>query len=148
MEQRISLTTLGVKDLAVARAFYEAMGWTCSSKEEGVVAFDIQGSALGLYPIDAMAKDIGLAPGTGFSGVTMGYNVREKEEVAQVLAAAKAAGGTILKEAEDVFWGGHHGFFADPDGHVWEVAHNPFSPLGENGEFQWNGVQNGSSGTA
>jgi len=141
MEQRISLTTLGVKDLARARAFYEAMGWTCSSKEEGVVAFDVHGSALGLYPLDAMAKDIGVKPGTGFSGMTMGYNVREKPEVAEILAAAKAAGGTILKEATDVFWGGHHGFFADPDGHIWEVAHNPFSKLGPNGEFQWNGAQ-------
>ena len=141
MEQRVSLITLGVRDLARARAFYEAMGWKCSSKEEGVVAFDLHGSVLGLYPIEKLAEDIGVEPVSGFSGATLSYNVREKAEVAPVLVAAKAAGGTVLKEAHDIFWGGHIGYFSDPDGHVWEVAHNPFSTLGPNGEFQWNGVE-------
>ena len=140
MEQRISLTTLGVKDLTRARAFYEAMGWQCASKEEGVVAFDLQGSVLGLYPLENLTRDIGVEAGTGFSGITLGYNVRAKEEVAEVLGRVEAAGGSILKDAHDVFWGGHIGYFADPDGHVWEVAFNPFSPVSADGAFQWNGA--------
>jgi uncharacterized glyoxalase superfamily protein PhnB len=76
----------------------------------------------------------------GAGRMTLGYNVAEKADVAVIMAKAQAAGARIVKPAQDVFWGGHHGYFADPDGNIWEIAHNPFSPLGPNGEFQWNGV--------
>lgn len=141
MEQRISLITLGVADIARAAAFYEAMGWKRVETQDGVVAFDLLGQTLGLYPLAALAEDIGISVdelGTGRA--TLGYNCREKEGVAQVLARVEDAGGRVLKPAADVFWGGHHGYFADPEGHIWEVAHNPFSPLrAEDGAFRWNG---------
>jgi catechol 2,3-dioxygenase-like lactoylglutathione lyase family enzyme len=127
--------------LAKAAAFYEALGWARVESQDGVVAFDLIGQTLGLYPLDALAEDLGLSVETlGAGRMTLGYNVVEKADVAPILAKAKAAGGDILKPAQDVFWGGHHGYFADPEGHIWEIAHNPFSPLGPNGEFQWNGA--------
>jgi catechol 2,3-dioxygenase-like lactoylglutathione lyase family enzyme len=141
MQQRVSLITVGVKNLAKAAAFYEALGWARVESQDGVVAFDLIGQTLGLYPLDALAEDLGLSVETlGAGRMTLGYNVVEKADVAPILAKAKAAGGDILKPAQDVFWGGHHGYFADPEGHIWEIAHNPFSPLGPNGEFQWNGA--------
>ena len=141
MQQRVSLITVGVKDMAKAAAFYEALGWARVESQDGVVAFDLIGQTLGLYPLDALAEDLGLSVETlGAGRMTLGYNVVEKADVAPILAKAKAAGGDILKPAQDVFWGGHHGYFADPEGHIWEIAHNPFSPLGPNGEFQWNGA--------
>ena len=142
MEQRVSLITLSVSDLDRAAGFYEALGWTRVDSPDGVVAFDLIGQTLGLYPRDAMAEELGIDPAeiTGFSGVTLAHNLRDKSEVAPLLARAETAGGRIVKPAQDVFWGGHHGYFADPDGHIWEVAHNPFSPLGPNGEFQWKGL--------
>ncbi len=142
MEQRVSLITLGVEDLDRAAGFYEALGWTRVESPGGVIAFDLIGQTLGLYPKAALAEEMGLAADEigGFSGLTLAYNVRHKDEVAPLLAAAKEAGGRVLKPAQDVFWGGFHGYFADPDGHVWEVAYNPFSPLGPGGEFQWAGA--------
>jgi catechol 2,3-dioxygenase-like lactoylglutathione lyase family enzyme len=142
MEQRVSLITLAVTDLDRAAGFYAALGWQRTGDDPGIVTFDLIGQALGLYPRAAMAKELGIdeAEIGGFSGVTLAHNVRSRDEVAAVLAAAETAGGMILKPAQDVFWGGHHGYFRDPDGHVWEVAHNPFSPLGPRGEFQWGGV--------
>ncbi|MBU2983207.1 VOC family protein [Lentibacter algarum] len=140
MEQRVSLITLAVSDIGKSAAFYDALGWQRVDTEDGIVAYDLIGMTLGLYPRDKLAEDIGLpVEELGNGAMTLGYNTREKPEVAVVLAAAKAAGATVLKEAGDVFWGGHHGYFADPDGHVWEVAHNPFSKLSEAGEFRWNG---------
>ena len=140
MEPRVSLITLGVEDVARAAAFYEAMGWHRVESPDGIVVFDLLGQALGLYPREDLARDMGVAPETlGAGGATLAHNVREKHEVAEVLAAAEAAGARILREAHDVFWGGHIGYFADPDGHVWEVAHNPFSPLGPEGAFRWEG---------
>jgi catechol 2,3-dioxygenase-like lactoylglutathione lyase family enzyme len=141
MQQRVSLITVGVKDLAKAAAFYEALGWARVESQDGVVAFDLIGQTFGLYPLDALAEDLGSSVETlGAGRMTLGYNVVEKADVAPILAKAKAAGGDILKPAQDVFLGGHHGYFADPEGHIWEIAHNPFSPLGPNGEFQWNGA--------
>jgi catechol 2,3-dioxygenase-like lactoylglutathione lyase family enzyme len=141
MQQRVSLITVGVKDLAKVAAFYEALGWARVESQDGVVAFDLIGQTFGLYPLDALAEDLGSSVETlGAGRMTLGYNVVEKADVAPILAKAKAAGGDILKPAQDVFWGGHHGYFADPEGHIWEIAHNPFSPLGPNGEFQWNGA--------
>ena len=140
MEQRVSLITLGVADMARSAGFYRALGWNEVESPDGVVAFDLIGQTLGLYPRAKLAGDIGLPEeALGHGAMTLSYNVREKGEVAQVLEAARAAGARVLKEAGDVFWGGHHGYFADPDGHVWEVAFNPFSPLSEKGEFRWTG---------
>jgi len=141
MQQRVSLITLAVADMDVAAAFYEALGWARVDSPDGVIAFDLIGQTLGLYPKAALAEELGLdtAQISGFSGITLAHNVADKAEVASLLAQAKAAGGRIVKPAQDVFWGGHHGYFTDMDGHIWEVAHNPFSPLGPNGEFRWLG---------
>ncbi|MEP2534010.1 VOC family protein [Shimia sp.] len=141
MEQRVSLITLAVSELEASAAFYEAMGWRRVDSPDGVIAFDLIGQTLGLYPKAKLAEDMGLSPEDigGFSGVTFAHNVRSAEDVAPILARAKAAGGKILKPAADIFWGGHIGYFSDPDGHVWEVAHNPFSPLSDDGAFRWNG---------
>jgi uncharacterized protein len=135
MDTRISIVTLGVRDLARARAFYEALGFTASRASQGdIVFFQAGGQALALYPWDKLAEDAESAPaGSGFRGVTLAHNVRAKEDVAPVLAAAAAAGGAIVKPAHDAFWGGHSGYFADPDGHLWEVAWNPFFPLAADG---------------
>jgi uncharacterized protein len=140
MDQRISLVTLAVADPARAAAFYEALGWTRVESEPGIIVFDLLGQSLALYPRADLARDMGLSEvelGTG--GVTLGCNTRSREEVAQVMDRAKAAGARILKPAHDVFWGGHIGYFADPDGHIWEVAFNPFSPLSAEGAFRWAG---------
>jgi len=140
MEPRVSLITLGVEDVARAAAFYAAMGWRRVDSPEGIVVFDLLGQALGLYPRADLARDMGVAPETlGTGAMTLAYNLRDKAEVAEVLDAARAAGARVLREAHDVFWGGHIGYFADPEGHVWEVAHNPFSPLSAEGAFRWEG---------
>ena len=140
MDQRISLITLGARDVAKLAAFYDGLGWQQVETQDGVVAYDLIGQTLGLYPMEKLAEDIGVpveALGAGAS--TLGCNVRERAEVAAVLDRVEAAGGKVLKAAEEVYWGGHHGYFADPEGHIWEVAHNPFSPLAEDGSFRWNG---------
>ena len=142
MEQRLSLITLAVRDMERAGAFYEALGWRRVETQDGVIVFDLLGQTLGLYPMEKLAEDIGVAASDigGFSGITLGYNVREKDEVSAILALVEPAGGKVLKPAADVFWGGHHGYFSDLDGHIWEVAHNPFSPPAASGAFQWNGA--------
>jgi catechol 2,3-dioxygenase-like lactoylglutathione lyase family enzyme len=140
MDQRISLITLGARDERALAAFYDALGWVRVESDDGVVAYDLIGQTIGLYPLEKLAQDIGVDIDTlGHGAGTYGYNVREKAEVAAVLAKVEAAGGKVLKPAADVFWGGHHGYFADPEGHIWEVAHNPFSPLSPEGAFRWNG---------
>lgn len=140
MEQRVSLITLGTRNPARLAAFYEALGWSRVESPDGVIAFDLLGQTLGLYPLENLAEDIGVPVETlGHGAQTLGYNVREKSEVAVVLEQVAQAGGEVLKAAADVFWGGHHGYFRDPDGHVWEVAWNPFSPLSPEGAFRWSG---------
>jgi len=140
MQQRISLITLGAVDQTALAAFYDAMGWQRVDSPDGVVAYDLIGQTLGLYPLEKLAEDIGIPVAElGRGASTFSYNVAEKADVALVLAAAEAAGGRVLKPAHDIFWGGHIGYFADPEGHIWEVAHNPFSPLGPEGQFRWNG---------
>ncbi len=140
MDQRLSMITLGVDDLVRAKAFYEALGWQANSDDEGIVAFNLLGMVLGLYPWEGVAAEVGMSPEDyGKPNVMVAYNVREKSEVAEVLAKAEAAGGKIVKPAQDVFWGGHSGYFRDPDGHYWEVGFNPFSPLGPKGGFQFGG---------
>ena len=140
MDQRISLITLGARDTGVLADFYDALGWTREDSPDGVIAYDLIGQTLGLYPLDKLAEDISVDVETlGHGAATYSYNVSEKDQVAPLLAKAEAAGGKILRTASDVFWGGHIGYFADPEGHIWEVAHNPFSPLGPDGAFRWNG---------
>ncbi|WP_293573496.1 VOC family protein [Phaeobacter sp.] len=140
MEQRVSLITLGVPDMEVAAAFYEQLGWQRCDSPDGVVAFDLISQTLGLYPLAALAEDIGLpVEQLGHGAMTLSHNTRTVAEVAQLMAAAEAAGATVLRPAGEVFWGGTIGYFRAPDGHIWEIAHNPFSPLAENGAFRWNG---------
>ncbi len=138
MEQRISLTTLGVLDLKRSISFYERLGWRRSMAEaEGVAFFQTGGSAFGLYPRDKLAEDAKLPPeGSGFCGVALAQNVRSKEEVDRVLAEAVVAGATLLKAAQDVFWGGYSGYFADPDGYPWEIAWNPGFEILEDGSIK------------
>ena len=136
MEQRVSLLTLGVMDMERSAAFYDALGWRRVETQDGVVAYDLIGQTLGLYPLARWAEDIGVnVEGLGVGRATLGYNCRDKSEVARVIKAAEAAGARVLKPAADVFWGGYSGYYADPDGHVWEVAHNPFWPLNADGSL-------------
>ncbi|WP_298915134.1 VOC family protein [uncultured Roseobacter sp.] len=142
MEQRISLITLGAKDMDALSQFYDALGWQRTPSPDGVIAYDLIGQTLGLYPLDKLAEEIGLPlSDLGYGACSFAQNLRFKEEVAPLLARAEAAGARILKPAQDVFWGGHHGYFADPEGHIWEIAHNPFSPLRADGGFRWLGYE-------
>ncbi len=129
MEQRLTLVTLGVAEIARSRRFYEqGLGWRPSSAgdNENVVFYQLGGIALGLYGRAALAADARVEDrGPGFGGITLAYNTRTREEVDAVLAQARDAGARILKPAEEAFWGGYSGYFADPDGHPWEVAWNP-----------------------
>ncbi|WP_187430480.1 hypothetical protein ROLI_006460 [Roseobacter fucihabitans] len=144
MDQRISLITLGTRDVARLAEFYDALGWERTASPDGVVAYDLIGQTLGLYPLDKLAEDIGVpVDQLGHGASTFGLNLSQKEAVAPLLERAKAAGAKILKPAQDVFWGGHHGYFSDPEGHIWEIAHNPFSPLREDGAFRWLGYGEG-----
>jgi len=125
--QRINLVTLGVDDLARSRAFYAALGWTETSWTEGVVFYQMPGMALGLFGKAALAEDQGRAGTTLETGaITLAQNFATSEDVDHAFAQAIAAGATSLKAPEAVFWGGYSGYYADPDGHVWELAHNPF----------------------
>lgn len=136
MDQRVSLITLGVRDLARARAFYlDGLGWRASGAgNESVTFIQMNGVALGLWSRASLAEDAGLADVKGgFSGLSIAYNARDREEVDRVLAEAKAAGGTVVQPAREVFWGGYSGYFTDPDGHLWEVAWNPFWEVTEDG---------------
>jgi uncharacterized protein len=135
MDQRLSLVTLGVDDMKKSRAFYEALGWQASAQSnDDVTFFQAGGMILGLYGRAALAEDAKIDDSKpGFSGVALAYNGRDKAEVDAVLAEAVAAGATLIKAAEDVFWGGYSGYFADPDGHLWEVAWNPFFPIAQDG---------------
>jgi catechol 2,3-dioxygenase-like lactoylglutathione lyase family enzyme len=136
MEQRVSLVTLGVSDVGRARRFYEALGWECKEVEETVFV-QTGGSAVVLWGRGKLAADAGVeetVPG-GFSGFALAQNVRSREEVDAALAAAAAAGATITKPAAVTFYGGYAGYFADLDGHLWEVAHNPGFTLTEDGSL-------------
>jgi hypothetical protein len=128
MDQRISLITLGVKDLDVARSFYEAIGWKGAQQPDGAVCFFQAGSMVfGLW------TELG---GHGAPGIELAYNVRAPEEVAVILAEAERAGATIVRSSAVADWGGTSGAFADPDGYVWEVAHNPGWAIHEDGSIQ------------
>ena len=137
MRPRVSLITLGVQDLARARQFYESgLGWKVSSASNDHVVF-IQlagGAGLGLFSCKSLAEDANLSEaGTGFSGITLAQNFESKEAVDRAMDLAITAGGKLLKKPQDVFWGGYSGYFADPEGHIWELAWNPFFPLSADG---------------
>ena len=139
MEPRISIVTLGVTDLAQARRFYQdGLGFTTAGKEyEDSCFFQLGGLVLWLYPWDKLAEDAHAErSGSGFRGVTLAHNVREKGEVDAILSLAERSGGKIAKPAEEASWGGYSGYFSDPDGHLWEVAWNPFFPLNDRGEIE------------
>jgi catechol 2,3-dioxygenase-like lactoylglutathione lyase family enzyme len=135
MEPRISIVTLGVDDLDRAAAFYAAMGLKRHAGITDSVAFyQMGGVILGLFPRTELAKDAGVDPtGSGFSGIALAYNTRSEAEVDAVLAAAGKAGGRIVRPAGRAFWGGRTGYFADTEGHLWEVAHNPGFPIAPDG---------------
>ena len=137
VEQRVSLVTLGVSDLARARAFYEGLGWTTGAAPgDDVVFFQAGGTILALWGRAQLAEDSVVADGGGWGGVTLAHNVRSPAEVDAVLAEAEAAGGSVLRGGAETFWGGYSGVFADPDGHPWEVAHNPHWTFREDGSVQ------------
>ena len=133
--QRVTMITLGVKDLAASRAFYKALGWEESSRsQESIAFFQINGMALGLFGLDELAKDQGREGATlGFGATTLAQNFATEAEVDAAFAKALKCGASQLKAPEKVFWGGYSGYYADPDGHVWELANNPFWPLNEDG---------------
>jgi catechol 2,3-dioxygenase-like lactoylglutathione lyase family enzyme len=133
MEPRISLITLGVRDAARARAFYEQLGWTGESPDGEVVFLQAGGMVLGLWDRAKLAEDSGVADSGGWGGVTPAQNVRSPEEVDAVLAEAAAAGATIARPGTATEWGGYSGVFVDPEGHPWEVAHNPYWNLHPDG---------------
>ena len=134
MEQRLSLVTLGVSDLGRARRFYEALGWQSgAAPDDDVVFFRAGGTVLALWGRAELAEDSGVEDGGGWGGVTLAHNVRSPEEVDAVLADAERAGATITRAAGPAFWGGYTGVFTDPDGHAWEVAHNPHWKLDADG---------------
>jgi uncharacterized protein len=134
VDQRVSLVTLGVGDLARARAFYEALGWvTRAGPGDDVVFFQAGGMVVALWDRANLAEDSGVEDAAGFGGVTLAHNVRSPAEVDAVMEEARAAGATITREAGETFWGGYSGAFADPDGHPWEIAHNPRWRIEEDG---------------
>lgn len=134
MEQRVSLITLGVRDLARARAFYEALGWkTGAAQEDDVVFFQAGGMIVALWGRDRLAEDTGVQDSGGWGGITPAYNARSAKEVDAVLTEVAAAGGRIIRPGAETFWGGYSGSFADPEGHAWEVAYNPHWTIANDG---------------
>ena len=134
MDQRLSLVTLGVADIARARAFYEALGW----REDGDPSLDVAffqgpGTAIALWGRGRLAEDTAVEDVGGWGGVTLAYNTRSAGEVDTVIEEARAAGARIAREPAETFWGGYSGVFVDPDGHPWEVAHNPHWTIREDG---------------
>ncbi|QLG64253.1 VOC family protein [Halorarum salinum] len=129
MDPHVTLVTLGVEDLDRAIEFYrDGLGLPMRDRDgEEIAFFDLEGAMLALYPRDLLAEDAGVpAEGSGFGGVTIAHNVDDRDSVDAVLSEAEAAGGDLVKPGEDADWGGYSGYFADPDGHLWEVAWNPY----------------------
>ena len=137
MEQRVSLITLGVRDLARARAFYEALGWTTrAAPDDDVAFFQAGGMVLALWDRATLAEDSGVEDGGGWGGITPAHNVRSPEEVDAVVEEARAAGADIVREPAKTFWGGYAAAFTDPDGHPWEIAHNPHWTIRDDGSVE------------
>ncbi len=137
MEQRVSLITLGVEDLDRAKAFYESLGWRSRTPADaGVFFFQCGGFVVALWGRDELTADSGVQDAGGYGGVTLAYNVASPREVDEVIAEAAHAGATIARAPGETFWGGYSGVFVDPDGHPWEVAHNPHWHLAEDGSVR------------
>jgi catechol 2,3-dioxygenase-like lactoylglutathione lyase family enzyme len=137
MEQRVSLVTLGVADLDRSRRFYEALGWkTGALPADDVVFFQTGGMIVALWDRARLAEDSVVADTGGWGGITLAHNVRSPEEVDAVLAEAESAGARIGRPGAETFWGGYSGVFLDPDGHPWEVAHNPGWAIAEDGSIR------------
>jgi len=134
VEQRVSVITLGVADLARARAFYEGLGWSTRAEPDAdVVFFQAGGMIVALWDRASLAEDSVMQDSGGWGGITLAYNGRSPAEVDEVIEQARAAGGQIAREPAETFWGGYSGAFVDPDGHPWEVAHNPRWPIAADG---------------
>jgi catechol 2,3-dioxygenase-like lactoylglutathione lyase family enzyme len=136
VEQRLTLVTLGVADVARARAFYEALGWVAARDPEDVVFFQVGGMIVALWSRARLAEDSGVEDGGGWGGVTLAHNVGSPAEVDAVVDEARRAGATIAREPGETFWGGYSAVFVDPDGHPWEVAHNPYWTLAADGSIR------------
>lgn len=138
LPRHISLVTLGVTNVAESRAFYERLGFQAAGLDnDGVAFFDMNGVVLGLFGRSDLAEDAGVDDdGLGFRGVACAFNLAGDAEVDRALAHAEVCGAAIVKPAREVFWGGYSGYFADPDGHLWEVAYNPHFPLSPEGQLQ------------
>jgi uncharacterized protein len=137
VEQRLSLVTLGVRDLARSRAFYEALGWTTNAApDDDVVFFQTGGTVVALWDRAKLAEDTAVPDTGGWGGITLAHNVRSPQEVDTVLSEAAAAGATIARPGAATFWGGYSGVFVDPEGHAWEVAHNPHWTLRDDGSVE------------
>jgi uncharacterized protein len=137
VEQRVSLVTLGVRDLARARSFYEALGWkTGAEPGDDVVFFQTGCMVVALWGREQLAEDTRVYDTGGWGGVTLAYNTRSAAEVDDVMREAEAAGATISRPAAETPWGGYAGIFVDPEGHAWEVAHNPHWTLAEDGSVR------------
>jgi uncharacterized protein len=137
VEQRLSLITLGVRDLARAKRFYEALGWTSgAAPADDVVFFQAGGMIVALWGRDQLEEDSGVQDSGGWGGVTLAHNVRSPEEVDAVIEEARGAGANVVREPAETFWGGYSAAFTDPDGHPWEIAHNPRWTLHEDGSIE------------
>ncbi len=138
MQPRITLITLGVADVAASRTFYEKLGFVASGDSNpNVTFFQAGGLVVALFGRQALADDAGVANSVpGFSGIALAHNVTTRQEADGVLAEVLGAGGKLIKPAQETFWGGYAGYFADPDGHLWEVAHNPFWTMDDEGRVQ------------
>jgi hypothetical protein len=138
LDRRVSLITLGVEDVARATAFYERLGWTKSEASQDAVTFiQLKGTVLGLFSRQSLAEDAHVEnTAKGFSGITLAHNVSSEKGVDAVYKFVLSCGATEVKKPEKVFWGGYSGYFADPDGHIWEVAFNPFFPLDAEGHVR------------
>lgn len=139
MKPRINLITLGVADITVSRAFYQRLGFNASPAGNGNVAFfDANGVVLGVYGHDALAEDAQQesSPPPKFRGVSLAWNAESEAAVDAIIEHAVKAGAKLVKTPRKVFWGGYSGYFSDPDGHLWEVAHNPFFPLDGEGHIE------------
>jgi uncharacterized protein len=140
VEQRLSLVTLGVRDLERARRFYKALGWTSgAAPTDDVVFFQTGCMIVALWGREQLAEDTVVEDSGGWGGITLAYNARSASEVDAVLAEAEAAGATIPRAGAETFWGGYSGVFVDPEGHAWEVAHNPHWTIGEDGSVSLGG---------
>ncbi len=136
MEQRLTIVGLGVSDLVTSTSFYEeAFGWKkLPSSNESITFFQLNGILLSLYPREKLAEDATVShEGSGFKGVTLAHNTRSEEEVDQLINRLESKGVTVVKRPEKVFWGGYSSYIADPDGHLWEIAYNPYLPLDSKG---------------